>query len=145
MVIKFDNEIALAVYILGELNIGINLNAFFNPQIKCLNRYKRWHFNFSHILALFRCVANNLNDDSIHPRVPIFRAKTTSGSIMAENIIHVINLVAEFIKNSQEINGKIQVAFIPNYRVTVAEQSFPERIYWNKYPQPARKFPERGI
>jgi starch phosphorylase len=125
MAIKHDNKTALAEYIQQKLNIEISPNALFDVQIKRLHEYKRQHLNLLHILALFRRVAKNPNDDSIHPRVFIFSAKAAPGYVMAKKIIHAINLAANFVNNNKEINGKIKIIFIPNYCVTVAEKIIP--------------------
>ena len=61
----------------------------------------------------------------IEPRTFIFGAKSAAGYRRAKGIIKLINAVAEKVNNDSEINGKIKVVFLENYRVSLAEKIFP--------------------
>ncbi len=61
----------------------------------------------------------------IEPRTFIFGAKAASGYRRAKSIIKLINTLAERINNDADINGKIKVVFLENYRVSLAEKIFP--------------------
>ncbi len=44
---------------------------------------------------------------------------------MAKLIIRLINGVAEVVNNDREVDGRIRVVFLPDYRVTLAEKIIP--------------------
>jgi glycogen phosphorylase len=124
MAAKLANKTFLASLIQQECGITVDPSALFDVQIKRLHEYKRQHLNLLHILALYRRLLQDPDLDIV-PRVFVFAAKATPGYDMAKCIIKAINSVGSVINRDSRISGKLKVAFLPNYRVSLAQRIVP--------------------
>ncbi|NFG23202.1 glycogen/starch/alpha-glucan phosphorylase [Clostridium botulinum] len=124
MNIKLEKKKQLAEYIKDEEGIELDPNSIFDIQIKRLHEYKRQLLNAMYILDLYYRIKENPYLDI--PKVSfIFGAKAFPGYVRAKAIVKFINEIAELVNNDKDVNGKIKVVFVHNYRVSYAQRLFP--------------------
>lgn len=126
--VKYENKKRLAEYIKEENGIELDLNSIFDVQVKRMHEYKRQLLNVLHIIYLYHNlkdnIRNNNNIDSCN-RTFIFGGKASPGYHRAKLIIKLINAVADKVNNDKEIENRIKVVFIEDYRVSLAEKIIP--------------------
>ncbi len=121
---KRENKVNLSNWLATTHNTQIDPDAMFDVQIKRLHEYKRQHLNILETIALWRAIQDDPNGDWT-PRVKIFGGKAAPGYVLAKEIIHLINSVAETINNDPLTSKYLKVVFTPNYNVTQAERLIP--------------------
>jgi glycogen phosphorylase len=122
--IKQGNKEYLAKYIEAEHRFPVDRASIFDVQVKRLHEYKRQLLNVLHIIALYL----RLKKDPqlpITPRTFIFGGKAAPAYATAKVIIKLINAVADVVNADPEVNSKLRVVFLANYRVSLAERIFP--------------------
>lgn len=124
MQIKKSAKQVLINYISEHNHINVLEDSIFDVQVKRLHEYKRQLLNALYIVYLYQKIKENPNFD-MHPRTFIFGAKAASGYQQAKLIIRFINAIAEVINHDPQVNAKIKVIFLENYRVSLAEKIFP--------------------
>lgn len=122
--IKTANKEDLAALIKKTNGIALNPAAIFDIQVKRLHEYKRQHLNAIHILSRYLAIKAD-PAGTFTPHVYIFGAKAAPGYFMAKKIISFICELAELINNDKDVDGRLQVVYMEDYNVTMAERLMP--------------------
>ncbi|MGD9369184.1 MAG: glycogen/starch/alpha-glucan phosphorylase [Desulfobacteraceae bacterium] len=122
--VKRLNKKTLADYVDWKVGIACNLDAMFDVQVKRIHEYKRQLLNVLHVITLYNRIKADPGRE-FTPRTVFFGGKAAPGYKMAKLIIRLINAVAEVVNNDLEVEGRLQVIFLPNYCVSQAERIIP--------------------
>ena len=122
--VKHHNKIALARLIGEKINIKVDPTALFDVQIKRIHEYKRQLLNIVEAIALYHAIKDDPQGNWV-PRVKIFAGKAAASYRYAKLIIKLINDVAEVVNNDPVIAGRLKIAFLPDYNVSLAEVIIP--------------------
>ena len=122
--IKAENKRRFAGYVARESGVLLNTGAMFDVQVKRLHEYKRQLLNVLHITYLYQQLKNDPHFD-FAPRVYLFGAKAAPGYSVAKEIIHLINSLAQAVNRDPACKDRLQVVFLENYRVSLAEKLMP--------------------
>ena len=122
--IKSENKRRFAAYVARESGVMLNTDAVFDVQVKRLHEYKRQLLNVLHIVHLYNQLRDNPNMD-FTPQTFLFGAKAAPGYHVAKEIIQLINSLALQISRDPICNDRLQVVFLENYRVSLAEKLMP--------------------
>ena len=124
MAIKRKNKERLAALIENQNGVRVDPDSIFDIQIKRLHEYKRQLLNILHVLYLYRQIKANPHGDFM-PRTFIFAAKASAGYIRAKQIISLIVAASKLINNDPDVNDKLKVVFLEDYKVSLAEIIIP--------------------
>ena len=121
---KQQNKEALAGYVAARLGITIPPESLYDVQVKRLHEYKRQLLLVLYTIVRYQRLKQN-PAPALVPRTIIFGAKAAPGYAMAKLIIKLIHQVAEVINRDPQVQERLKVIFVPNYRVSLAEKIIP--------------------
>lgn len=122
--VKRLGKLKLAEQVQRETGWRLNPDSLFDVQIKRIHEYKRQLLNAMHIVLLYNRMRSGTPTDFV-PRTFIFGGKAAPGYQMAKLIIKLINNIASVVNNDPQLDDRLKVYFLPNYRVSLAERIFP--------------------
>ena len=102
----------------------INPDSLFDVQAKRLHEYKRQLLNALYIISLYNDLKEN-PDMPFTPKTFIFGAKAAPGYYFAKQIIKLICCLSEDIRKNPKINQKLNVVYMEDYCVSMAEKLMP--------------------
>ena len=122
--IKRENKVRLAKLIKKTAYIDVDPDSIFDIHAKRIHEYKRQLLNVMHIIhGYFMIHEEGVIPPS--PRTYIFSGKAAPGYFLAKLLIRLIHGVADVVNKDPLVNQWIKVAFIPDYKVSLAEIIIP--------------------
>ena len=122
--IKASNKGQLSNWVLKNLNVRLDPASIFDVQVKRLHEYKRQLMLALYIIILYNRLLGDPKFEPM-PRSFIFAAKAAPGYYMAKLIIRLIHGIAGVVNANPKTRGRLSVAFLPDYRVSLAEKIIP--------------------
>ena len=122
--IKHENKVRFSNMMYEKTGKRIDTHSVYDVQIKRLHEYKRQLLNALNIIGLYLDLKENPNLD-IQPQTFIFGAKAAPGYDMAKRIIKLLCMISKDIEQNPRIREKINVVFLENYSVSMAEALVP--------------------
>jgi starch phosphorylase len=121
---KREAKAAFADWLKATSGQIVDPDTIFDSQIKRIHEYKRQLLNLLHIVILY----NRLRHDpeaEMTPHTFFFAGKAAPAYHLAKLIIKLINNVAATITGDPVVRGRINVLFLPEYNVSMAERLIP--------------------
>ncbi|MEL6953374.1 MAG: glycogen/starch/alpha-glucan phosphorylase [Pseudomonadota bacterium] len=122
--VKAANKADLAAYVAETGGPALDPSWMFDVQIKRIHEYKRQHMNILEAIALWHEMRDSPGK-AWQPRVKIIAGKAAPGYFFAKDIIRLIHDAAHVINADPATRDMLQIAFLPNYNVTLAERLIP--------------------
>ena len=104
--------------------VVIDPNSMFDVQAKRLHEYKRQLMNALYIISIYNELKEN-PDLEMTPKTFIFGAKAAPGYYFAKQVIKLICALSADIRKNPKINKKLNVVYMEDYCVTMAEKLMP--------------------
>jgi starch phosphorylase len=125
MEVKQQNKERLAEHVRKRQRVELNPHSVFDVQAKRLHEYKRQLLKAMHILVLYHRFTTDPAYALPAPVTFLFAAKASPGYKRAKDIIRLINAISVLVNNDPRTKDKIQVVFLENYDVSLAQLLMP--------------------
>ena len=122
--IKHANKVDFSNYMKRTAGVDIDPDSIFDVQVKRIHEYKRQLLNAIHIISVY-CALKENPDLDIKPVTYMFGGKAAPGYYMAKDIIRLICYISADIQKNPRIKEKLNVLFLENYNVSLAEKLIP--------------------
>lgn len=118
---KHANKKLLAGHISRTMGLDISGDALFDVHAKQIHENRRQLLTLLYVIDRYLAIKED-GECPAGQRAFIFSGKAIPGDAMAGLIIKLINGLAALINNDPHVEGALQVVFIPDFKVSVAEQ-----------------------
>lgn len=121
--IKMNKKKELAEYVKEKEGVDLNPNSVFDIQVKRLHEYKRQQMNALYIIHKYLEIKSGKKPQ--RPISFIFGAKAAPAYVIAQDIIHLLLVLQEIVKNDPDVSPYMSVLMVENYNVSYAEKLIP--------------------
>jgi glycogen phosphorylase len=115
---------AFAEWLRSSSGQAVDPDSIFDSQIKRIHEYKRQLLNALRIVVLYNRLRENPTLETT-PRTFLFAGKAAPAYHVAKLIIKLLNNLAVTIDADPSVRGRINVVFLPEYSVSLAERLIP--------------------
>jgi glycogen phosphorylase len=115
---------AFASWLRSSSGQTVDPDSIFDSQIKRIHEYKRQLLNALRIVVLYNRLRENPALEMM-PRTFLFAGKAAPGYHLAKCIIKLLNTLAATIDADPSVRGRLNVVFVPEYSVSLAERLIP--------------------
>ena len=120
---KVEAKAIMRQFMALEQGVTIPSNAIIDVQVKRIHEYKRQQMLALYIIWKYLDIKNGNRPK--HPVTIIFGGKAAPAYTIAQDIIHLILTLSQWIANDPDVAPYLQVVMIENYNVTAAESVIP--------------------
>jgi len=121
---KRDTKARFANWLKATSGQIVDPDTIFDCQIKRIHEYKRQLLNALRIVVVYNRLRENPSTEMV-PRTFFFAGKAAPSYHLAKLIIKFINNLAGTIDGDPVVRGRLKVAFLPEYNVSLAERLIP--------------------
>ncbi len=122
--VKLANKRRLAELIREHAHVKVDPSSLFDIQVKRIHAYKRQLLNVMQIMHQYLSLVEDGRTPAA-PRTYVFAGKAAPGYWLAKQVIKLIHNVGRVVNNDRRAADWIKVAFLPDYRVSLAEKIIP--------------------
>lgn len=123
--VKDANKQSLSQYLNLTNSISFRPHFMLDCQVKRFHEYKRQLLNILHVITLYNRILDGRANDNFVPRTILFSGKSAPGYFICKLIIKLIHSVNSAIQEHPATKEKLQVIFVPNYSVSLAQRIMP--------------------
>jgi len=121
---KREAKSRFAQWLKSSSGVTVDPDSIFDCQIKRIHEYKRQLLNALRVVVLYDRLRQT-PDLEMAPRSFFFAGKAAPAYHLAKVIIKFINNLAGTIDSDPVVRGRLRVAFLPEYSVSLAERLIP--------------------
>jgi starch phosphorylase len=121
---KREAKSKFASWLKATCGVTVDPDWIFDCQVKRIHEYKRQLLNALRVVVLYDRLRQNPGLD-MAPRAFFFAGKAAPAYHVAKLIIKFLNNLAGTIDSDPALRGRLQVVFLPEYDVSLAERLIP--------------------
>jgi starch phosphorylase len=124
LAIKRANKEQLARVVKTTTGVEVDPSSLFDVQVKRIHEYKRQLLAALHAIHLYLSMVEDGREVAV-PRTCLFAGKAAPSYAMAKLVIRLVNDVARVVNADPRVGGRLRLAFLPDYSVSLAERIIP--------------------